>query len=89
VLIYRLLLPGHHVKFAFNTCTSHTTQDNRRIVPIFWFEYEQIGLHICAKLFCDRSCIFEIIDQKACRSYGEQDSRLYVGRFTARVVSSM
>jgi hypothetical protein len=32
-------------------------------------------LHICAKRICDRLLTFDIIDQKACRSYGEQDSR--------------
>jgi hypothetical protein len=69
-----LVLPGPNVKFAFNTCTSHKTQANRRIVPIFLFKDEQIGLHICAKRICDRSCICELIDQQACRSYGEQDS---------------
>jgi hypothetical protein len=31
-------------------------------------------VYICAKGICDRSCSFEIIDQKACRRYGDQDS---------------
>jgi hypothetical protein len=45
-----------------------------QIVLIFEVKDEQTGLQICAKLICDRWCSFEIIDQKACRSYGEQDS---------------
>jgi hypothetical protein len=35
---------------------------------------EQTGLHICAKQICDRPSSFVIIEQKACRSYDEQDS---------------
>jgi hypothetical protein len=45
-----------------------------QIVLIFWVKDEQTGLHICAKQICDRSRTCDIIDQKACRSYGEQDS---------------
>jgi hypothetical protein len=57
-----------HTKFK-----SHKTLTNRHN----FLHQEQTGLHICAKRTCDRSCIFEIIDQKACRSYGEQDSSNY------------
>jgi hypothetical protein len=46
-------------------------------VLIFWVNDEQTGLHICAKKNCDRFRSFDIIDQKACRSYGEQDSSDY------------
>jgi hypothetical protein len=41
------------------------------------FKDEQTGLHICAKGIYDRSSGFEIIEQKACRSYDEQDSSIY------------
>jgi hypothetical protein len=48
--------------------------NNNRFVLIFQFKDEHTGIHICAKGICDRSSSFEIIHQKACRSYGEQDS---------------
>jgi hypothetical protein len=50
-------------------------QNHDQIVLIVWVKDEQTGLHICAKRICDRLRTFDIIDQKACRSYGEQDSR--------------
>jgi hypothetical protein len=50
-------------------------QNHDQIVLIFLVKDEQTGLHICAKQICDRSSRFEIIDQNACRSYDEQDSR--------------
>jgi hypothetical protein len=77
-LIHRLVLPGLRVNFAFKTCKSHKTLTNRRIVPIFSFKH--IGLHICTKLICDRSCSFESIDQKACRSYSKQYSSRDIAR---------
>jgi hypothetical protein len=67
-------MPGPHVNSAFKTVKSHKTLINRRIVTIFLFKDEQTGLHIFAKRICDWSSSFKIIHQKACRSYGEQDS---------------
>jgi hypothetical protein len=52
--------------------------NHNQIVLIFLVTDEQTGLHICAKRICDRTSYFEIIDQKACRSYGEQDSSKYL-----------
>jgi hypothetical protein len=42
------------------------------------FKDVKANLHICAKRICDRTSSFEIIDQKAYRSYGAQDSSLPV-----------
>jgi hypothetical protein len=67
---------GRHVKSAFKTVKSHKTLTNHRIVLIFYIKDEQTGLHICAKRICDWQSSFVIIEQKACRSYGEQDSSL-------------
>jgi hypothetical protein len=69
-------MPDPHIKSPFKTVKSHKTPTNRRIVPIQGFKDEQTGLHICAKRICDWSSSFKIIYQKACRSYGEQDSSL-------------
>jgi hypothetical protein len=60
------------------------------MIRLFWFvlkgrKDEQIGLHTCDKRICDRSSSFEIIHQKAWRSYGEQDSK----RLNARASGSV
>jgi hypothetical protein len=50
------------------------------IIRLFWCLVNGwTGLEIYAKRICDRSSIFEIIDEKACRSYGEQDSSIHRG----------
>jgi hypothetical protein len=69
-------MPGSHVKSAFKSVKSRNTLTNRRIVTIVYFNYYLTGLHICAKHMCDLSSSFNIIYQKACRSYGEQDSSI-------------
>jgi hypothetical protein len=82
-LIYRLVMPGPHVKSAFKFVKSHKTRTNRRIVTILLFKDEQTVFfftYICAKGICDRSSSFEIIYQKACRSYGKQDSSTALNR---------
>jgi hypothetical protein len=69
-------MPGPHVKFALKIRKWSKVHNNDQIVLIFYVKDEQIGLHIYAKRICDRSSTFELIHQKACRSYGEQDSRM-------------
>jgi hypothetical protein len=60
------------VNGLFKIRTSSKTDNSNQIVQIFQFNDEQTGQHICAKGICDRSSCFEIIQQKPCRSYGEQ-----------------
>jgi hypothetical protein len=50
--------------------------NNNQIVLMCYAMDQHTGLHICTKRICDRSSSFTIIHQKACRSYGEQDSSL-------------
>jgi hypothetical protein len=53
-------------------------QNYDQIFLKFHFEDEQPCVHICAKRICDLSSSFEMIPQKACSSYGEQDSSTFV-----------
>jgi hypothetical protein len=57
-LMYRLVMPGHHVNIAFKTVNSHTTLTNRRIVPMFYFKDEKTGLHICDYEFVIGQVVF-------------------------------
>jgi hypothetical protein len=66
-------MPGPHVNGLFIRTWSKV-HNNDQTVLVFWVKDEQTGLHICAKQICDRPSCFDIIEQKACRSYGEQDS---------------
>jgi hypothetical protein len=67
-------MPGPHVKSPFKIRTWSQVHSYDQIALNFWVKDEQTGLHICATRICDRSRTFDIIDQNACRSYGEQDS---------------
>jgi hypothetical protein len=75
-LIYRLVMPGPNVNGLFQIRKGSKVHNNAQIILIVLVNDEQTGSHICAKRICDRSSRFEIIDQNACRSYGEQDSTL-------------
>jgi hypothetical protein len=68
-------MPGPHVNDLFQIRKWSKIHNNDQTVLIFGVKDEQTCLHICAKRMCDRLCTVDIIDQKACRSYGEQDSR--------------
>jgi hypothetical protein len=52
-------------------------QNHDQIVLIVLVKDEQTCLHICAKRICDRLRTFAIIDQKTCRSYGEQVGKCF------------
>jgi hypothetical protein len=67
-------MPGPHVNGLFQIRELSKVHNNDQTVLIFWVKDEQTGLHICAKRICDRPRRYVIIEQKACRSYGEQDS---------------
>jgi hypothetical protein len=67
-------MPGPHVNGLFQIGKWSKVHNNDQTLLIFWVKDEQTCLHICAKRICDRLHIFDIIDQNACRSYGEQDS---------------
>jgi hypothetical protein len=60
--------------FKIRTLSKVLVHTNDQIVLIVLVKDEETGLHMCAKRIFDRSSSFEIIDQKACRSYGEQAS---------------
>jgi hypothetical protein len=62
------------VNGLFKIRKTSKVHNNDQIVLIFQFKDEQTGLHKCAKVICDWSSSFEIIEQNACRSYDEQDS---------------
>jgi hypothetical protein len=67
-------MPGPHVNGLSQIRKWSKVHNNEQTVLIFWVKDEQTCLYIRAKRICDRLRTFDIIDQKACRSYGEQDS---------------
>jgi hypothetical protein len=73
-LMYRLVMPGPHVNGLFQIRKFSKVHTNDQTVLILLVKDEQTCLHICAKRIWDRLLTFDIIDQKASRSYGKQDS---------------
>jgi hypothetical protein len=72
-------MPGPHVNGLFQIRKWSKVHNNDQTVLIFWVKDEQTCLHICAgKRICDRLRTFDIIDQMACRSSGEQDTKFFV-----------
>jgi hypothetical protein len=71
-------MPGPHVNVPFQIRKWSKVHHNDQTVLIFGVKDEQTCLHICAKRICDRLLTFDIIDQMACRSYGEQDSSVLI-----------
>jgi hypothetical protein len=67
-------MPDPHVNGIFKIREWSKVHNNDQTVLICLGNDEHTGLHICAKRICDRPRRFVVIEQKACRSYGKQDS---------------